>query len=695
MKKFTFITMLMLLVGTMAKAELMDKAFYKMKRFATVQDATVTATEKGTNPITVKSNKNNNTPRYLYTVWGEDAYVKCPAELPETGYTFSTEFAITADAGVSNCMELVLAPENTGFKLTHMRLFNKNEYFFRMHQAANKNEEGLCEVYINGDVEEDADWNFGEKVGKQVFMTPGVNYSIRVTVSKDGSKSSYVIKEIESGNVLAEGEKDITALENKHIGMIWFNTGGGCTYDFNDMKLSTLQDGPFSSEPSAELLAVIGKQRAYYVNFSEGETLHWKQLGDAEDAVTGEALANGEEYTVEYGDANDTRDFEANSEEYVGTKIIYCTESGELKVWTSLADNEENTSDEVIVNVECVEIAMPNPVATITNVSEGYSKEYTISADNSETLLNPTVTIKCIVKDASGNKVTEKDIMSGEKVTFEDAGSLELYAYDGTHPTPWYTQSETVSVNNNVEYVKQNFTNYAWTKAECDETKAGYTVTEIVDNANKSHWDRIYSDQKYGYDENGNASAWADGTEYAYVKEGFNFYPGTVIGTDDAKWNVQVPEDIYTGFSPIVPATAENYEEGAWAIFPLEGIVYYAINITNLTVGIDSKYVSDDASKPNFYIVHTRGGYDRPDKGDCNATTVCVAGENYSLYRYDTAICDVTVMTYKGFTPGETGISTVNAAETAAPVVKKVVTDKGIVIVKGDKAYSVSGAQIK
>ena len=52
-------------------------------------------------------------------------------------------------------------------------------------------------------------------------------------------------------------------------------------------------------------------------------------------------------------------------------------------------------------------------------------------------------------------------------------------------------------------------------------------------------------------------------------------------------------------------------------------------------------------------------------------------------------------MTYKGFVPGTTGISTVNANETSAPAVKKVVTKNGVVIVKGDKIYSVSGTQLK
>ena len=343
---------------------------------------------------------------------------------------------------------------------------------------------------------------------------------------------------------------------------------------------------------------------------------------------------------------------------------------------------------------------MPTPVATITNVEEGFAKEYTISVDNSNTLLKPTVTINYVVKNAAGAVVAEKkDAMTGEVVKMTEAGTLELYAYDGTHPTPWYNQSEKVTVTNNAEYVVAETKDYAWSKADCDASKPGFTVTEIVDNANKSHWDRVYSDQKYGYDANNNASVWADGTEYVSVKEGYGFYPGTAIGTDDAKWNVQVPEDATTAFAPLAPTedllANSKYVATAWGIFPLEGIVYYNTAITNASLTLDAKYTSDDASKPNFYIVHTRGGYDRPDKGDCNNTTVCVAGEPYNLYRYDTAICDVKVLTYKGFTPGTSGINHVNSAETSVPAVKKMMTKNGLVIVKGDKTFSVSGAQIK
>ena len=491
------------------------------------------------------------------------------------------------------------------------------------------------------------------------------------------------------------GVHKYTCAEDR-AGIFVFGMNGTSTHQLSNIGLCYAAEGPFATEPNADLFAARLTERDYYVNIAEGNTLHWIQLGNA-TGVDGTEYVDGEEYSVSYSEAIDTREFETD-EENPGSKIIYCTKPGDLKMWTVLDENDAKSMD-VVIPVTCEKISMPTPVATITNVEEGFAKEYTISADNSNTLLTPQVTINCVVKDAAGKAIETKDVMPGEVIKMTEAGSLELYAYDGTHPSPWYEPSETVTQKNNAEYVVAEVKNYAWSKDECDATKAGFTVTEIVDAANKSHWDRVYSDQKYGYDENGNASAWVDGTEYASVKEGFGFYPGTSIGTADAKWNVQVPEDATTAFAPLAP-TADliansKYVATAWGIFPNEGIVYYNTAITNAPVTLDAKYTSDDASKPNFYIVHTRGGYDRPDKGDCNATTVCVAGEPYNLYRYDTAICDVKVMTYKGFTPNTTGISSVNAAEVAAPAVKKVMTKDGLVIVKGNKTFSLSGAQMK
>ena len=707
MKKFTFIAMLLAVFAMTAKAQVMDKYFFKvptdkMSEGWIIQDAGNFASTPGKEYLEVQNKKNGG--RMLNYFWNKAAWAGVdPATLPNSTYKFTMDLNMSNMAARAD-MEFTLLPVNM-CTLSDSRVSTHNyhwykanegeDYFFRWRvgekpAAAN----GDFTIWINEEPTAKNDWN--QTTEETLTLSSQKTYKFAVAINTEAKTATYTIAD-EEGTVLKTGVHNYTCEENR-AGIFVFGMNGTSTHQLSNIGLSYEAEGPFAQEPSVDLLAAIGEQRAYYVTFPEGHTLHWIQLGDAE-GLDGTAYADDEECSVAYGDATDTREMETSGDG--GSKIIFCNKSGQLKVWTALEDDENNKSNEIVNDVVCEQITMPTPSASIVNVEEGYKKVYKIVADNSETLMKPTVTIH--YKKTVDGKVEEGKILTGETITLDGKGSLELYSYDGTHPVemPWYAPSEKVTVENDVEYVVAENKNYAWTKEECDAAKAGFSVTEIVDNANKSHWDRVYSTQMYGYDANGNATACteADAANYVTTKSGHGFYDMASIGTDNAKWNVQVPEDATTAFAPLAP-TADflansKYVASAWSIFPLEGIVYYNTAVTNATVTLDPKYTSDDASKPNFYIVHTRGGYDRPDKGDCNATTVCVAGENFNLYRYDTALCDVKVMTYKGFTPNTTGISSVNAAEVAAPAVKKVMTKDGLVIVKGNKTFSLSGAQMK
>lgn len=707
MKKFTFIAMLLAVFAMTAKAQVMDKYFFKvptdkMSEDWIIQDASNFAATPGKEYLEVQNKKNGG--RMLNYFWNEAAWAGVdPATLPNSTYKFTMDLNMSNMAARAD-MEFTLLPINM-CTATDNRVSTHNyhwykanegdDYFFRWRvgekpAAAN----GDYTIWINEEPTAKNDWN--QTTEETLTISSQKTYKFAVAINTEAKTATYTIADAE-GTVLKTGVHKYTCAEDR-AGIFVFGMNGTSTHQLSNIGLSYEAEDPFAQEPSVDLFAAIGEQRAYFVTFPEGHTLHWTQLGDAE-GLDGTAYADGEEAAVSYSDATDTREMETSGDG--GSKIIFCNKSGQLKVWTTLDEDETNKSNEIVNDVVCKQITMPTPSASIVNVEEGYKKVYQIVADNSETLMKPTVTIH--YKKTVDGKVEEGNILTGETVTLEGKGALELYSFDGTHPVemPWYAPSEKVTVENDVEYVVAENKNYAWTKEECDAAKAGFSVTEIVDNANKSHWDRAYSTQMYGYDANGNATACtdADASNYVSTKKGHGFYDMTCIGTDDAKWNVQVPENATTAFAPLAP-TADfiansKYVASAWSIFPLEGIVYYNTAVTNATLSLDAKYTSDDANKPNFYIVHTRGGYDRPDKGDCNKTTVCVAGENFNLFRYDTALCDVKVMTYKGFAPNTTGISSVNAAEVAAPAVKKVMTKDGLVIVKGNKTFSLSGAQMK
>lgn len=704
MKKFTFIAMLMLFICGMAKAD--DKYFFKVPtdKFSSgwvVQDAGNFESKPDKEYLEVYNKKNGG--RMLNYFWNEDAWSNVDVNnLPHNTYKFTMDLNMSSMAARSD-MEFDLLPVNACTETdsrvsTHnYHWFNNDgeDYFFRFRVGtAPTLANGDFTILINENPSARNDWP--KEADNSCVLSSQKTYKFAVSINVVDKTATYTITD-EEGKQVATGVHKYVCAENR-VGIFVFAMNGTSKHQLSNIGLSYEAEGPFANEPTSELISVMKTERDYYVNFSEGETLHWIQLGDAEDVISGEKYIDGEEYALAYGDADDNSDFSSGEGECLGNKIIYCTVSGNLKMWTTL-DSNDAKSDDVVVPVVCDDVVMPTPKATISNVSKGYAKEYTLTADNSETLLKPTVTIHYTVKDASGNKTKEGNVLTGEKININDKGSLEIYSWDQTNPEEYYTKSDVVTVENNAEYEEANFTNYALTKSECSTAKTGFTVSEIVDKANKSHWDRAYSTQKYGYNANGDASVYVDGTDYAWVKQGWGFYDMSEIGTDNAKWNVLVPDDPTTAFAPLAPTEAftgnSKYDASAWNIFPLEGIVYYNTAITNATLTLDPKYTSDDANKPNFYVVHTRGGYDRPDKGDCNVYTVCVAGEDYSLFRYDTALCDVKVMTYKGFVPGTTGISTVNANETSAPAVKKVVTKNGVVIVKGDKIYSVSGTQLK
>ncbi len=707
MKKFTFIAMLLAVFAMTAKAQVMDKYFFKvptdkMSEGWIVQDAGNFASTPGKEYLEVQNKKNGG--RMFNYFWNEAAWANTDvATLPNNTYKFTMDLNMSNMAARAD-MEFVLlpvdmcTPTDTRVSTHNYHWYKVNDgddYFFRWRvgekpAAAN----GDYTIWINEEPTAKNDWN--QTTEETLTLSSQTTYKFAVVINTEANTATYTISDAE-GNPLKTGVHNYTCEEDR-AGIFVFGMNGTSTHQLSNIGLSYEAEGPFAQEPSVDLLAAIGQQRAYYVTFPEGHTLHWTQLGDAE-GIDGTAYADGEECSVAYSDAIDTREMETSGEG--GSKIIFCNKTGQLKVWTTLEDDETNKSNEVVNDVVCQQITMPTPSASIVNVEEGYKKVYQIVADNSETLMKPTVTIH--YKKTVGGVTTEGNVLTGETIALDGQGSLELYSYDGTHPVemPWYAPSEKVTVENNVEYVVADKKDYAWTKEECDAAKTGFTVTEIVDNANKSHWDRAYSTQMYGYDANGNSTACteADAANYVSTKKGFGIFDMASIGTDNAKWNVQVPEDATTAFAPLAP-TADfiansKYEASAWSIFPYEGIVYYNIAVTNAALSLDAKYTSDDVEKPNFYIVHTRGGYDRPDKGDCNKTTVCVAGENFNLNRYDTALCDVKVMTYKGFVPGVSGIKNVNTAETSASAVKKVVTKNGVVIVKDGKTFSVAGAQLK
>lgn len=700
MKKFTLIaTAAMAMVVGTANAELMDKYFYKISTETnegwTLQDAGRMTLTPGKDALSV--NLTNNGGRMINRFWNEEAWTKVSLEsLPESTYKFSYDMKMVVNSTRTD-MEFVLLPVGA-CSATDSRVSSHNyhwfnaqdaegadgtviEDFFFRYRVYNSTADAV-RILINEQPNARGNWVAVTEASDTAVLNVGVKYTFDVEINAANKAAKYAII-AEDGTVVKDGVHNYVCAESRAGIWIMSANSANSTMELSKMGLSYKKEGPFASEPSAELFWVENTERDYMVSFNEGEVLHWVQLGDAEDVVSGNTYEAGVEYTVSYGDAMDTKEFEQGEDG--GRKIITCNASGTLKLWTSMADDETNTSDEVLVEVACERITFPAPVVTITNVTEGYGKEYTITVDNSEVLLKPTVTIHYKMNDGS-----EGDILSGEKLNFTAAGSVELYSWDKTHKTECYGRSETVTVTNDVEYTVAVEKNFQMTADAINAGLEGFHTVTIVDDAGKSHWDRIMSSETRGYKEDGTNEVYsADNADsYTWVKTGHNLYADAACGTADAKWPALVANDPRNIALPLVPSEedVETYKvlldksDYAWTIFPFEGVVYYDVNTTAdngkcavkkndagdagyVEMELEAKYTSDNAAKPNFFIVTTTGGYNRPDKGDCSASQVIVAGNKFWLYRYDTAISSVKVMTYKGFVAGLEGIQAERAQQ--------------------------------
>ena len=313
MKKFTFIALLMFIVCAMAKAD--DKYFFKvptdkMSESWIIQDAGNFAATPGKEYLEVQNKKNGG--RMLNYFWNEDAWAKTDvASLPNSTYKFTMDLNMSNMAARAD-MEFVLLPidmctsSDTRVSTHNYHWYKANEgddYFFRWRvgekpAAAN----GDFTIWINEEPTAKNDWS--QTTEETLTLSSQTTYKFAVVINTEANTATYTISDAE-GNPLKTGVHNYTCTEDR-AGIFVFGMNGTSLHQLSNIGLSYEAEGPFAQEPSVDLLAAIGQQRAYYVTFPEGHTLHWTQLGDAE-GIDGTAYADGEEYSVAYGDAIDYR----------------------------------------------------------------------------------------------------------------------------------------------------------------------------------------------------------------------------------------------------------------------------------------------------------------------------------------------------------------------------------------------------
>lgn len=683
MKKFLLLSATA--VAMTANAEVIDKAF-----FSVPNDNTLAWAVQDAGNVTITTSKDymefshaKNAGRMFNYFWNEEGWTLAPAEFPESTYKVSWDYEMVFNPTDRGDFEMTVIPIDgtttnaaQGNLATHNYRYLGDAFFraFISEKADVAGEGGKFTLALNDTPASRNSWDVSTA---EAFVTlqNGVMYTFNVDVNVAAhTTTSYVVNKATGERVGMTNAAGEAINETVHQLLEETDTrAGGFALSFQgkgaegnsverlgNLKMSYKYDGLIAENPAAVLAFVIREERDYMVKFAEGHVLHWILPGETEEA---------DESGVAYTDATDDEE----TGDY-GNKLIECYQTGTLQFWTSLEDDETIVSDVIKIDVDASLIKMPEPSLTIVNVEEGYKKTYKVNADNSELPLKPTIYLPWTIKDQSGAVVAQGTADNGDEIVMEVPGTFEVYSRDMTRPDGgvWYETSDVVVIANNTEYQLALEKSYRYTFEEA-ASLPGFHENIVSDNGS-SHWDRIYSDEVVNYyDAEGNLD---------WTKTGFGLYPTTQITDKTASIPTYVVDlDNYKkGFLPLVPGDAEmNESSNYWSIFPLEGIVFYALYKnnnkddgalpSNHEIGIEERWISDKAENPNIYIVETTNQYDRPDKGNCTSTTVLTVGDSYSLYRYDTAINSVKIYTYKGFTPGESGIQDVqNDAQRVAPI---------------------------
>ena len=447
----------------------------------------------------------------------------------------------------------------------------------------------------------------------------------------------------------------------------------------DNLKVQVITSYDIANKPSVALTGVFNEERTYSIAFQDEEVLHIKGT-------------DGKEIDVLYGDTEG------------GVYKYTTTTSGTLEAWTT---SGTATSEKESVQVDCSIIQLPQATVAITNASVGFAKEYTISVSNDEVPTKPTLYVAYQYKDENGNVVKEaEETFSGEKVTVDGKGTLTV-----TVVAQGFGQSVT-SVTNDTEFEQKYLIDFQHMTVD-DLTAKGFEDKGTLDAASgggESTWtsgQRLYYRIATGeVDADGNPT-WTNYPYYGASEAGLTpiqryrflqskltqdvahsifaplytwYYNDGVVATSCDENGEPLTSDseqpknsgnvvhavggsvnlqVYIGVGFVFPGVqgdAENYDPA--------GAGYGNIRVANATLGVDGLTDSE------FIIVSKVGGYgNTANHGDFAAGTDSEAAkaewlqqdlgatkevytglQTFQLYRIDTAISRVTVLTPKNGT---------------------------------------------
>lgn len=468
-------------------------------------------------------------------------------------------------------------------------------------------------------------------------------YNVALDIDTQARTVEYTVTDLNEQDAVITGSYTVPeGISMAATGIFYLSTRYRGDTNFDNIAITEETDGDFANKPTVALVGINNHQRVYAITaVSDDEEIH--------------ATFNGEDVTGNILDGNWSNN--ANYDpDFEGIVTDECP-AGTLVVWTTMGTA---TSEQVSLEVSSDIIPTPAATATIANVQEGYAKTFKLFADGTTLPVPATVAFT----------VDGQTVYNNGTFDVTAQGAIEVVAQAlGYGPT-------TTTIENNTEYTTA--ATYDYQKMTWDELQALPSVTAGEwDDANTSHWLGHYLPANYEGADNKPTFQLTESDKLPVVKVAKN-------AAGDAYENVEPFTIKYNGNKEV--DTDPNV-----CLLRDEGLVYATTKYNNLILNINPKWTSADVTKPNFAVLTLTGSYDRFDKqsmispglddagnpiwednskNNCHRTEVIATdAKDYNLYRFDTAINCVKIMTYVGFDPTAiAGVAEAANATAAAPV---------------------------
>lgn len=489
-------------------------------------------------------------------------------------------------------------------------------------------------------------------------LEAGKWYTVSLNVNVESREVAYSIFDVnDSSDIIKDGtlvvpETDINGNEISMYaeGLFILVARYQTIYDIDNILISYDSSEDYANAPTVALTRlgrteddqVDERLRAYTITFIDGETLH----------VVG---TDGETVEIEYSDCE-------------GAYVYETTTSGTFKAWTTYGKAESEVMETV---VDCEPIKLPEVVATISSVTEGYGKTYTLSVDNSEVPLRPAISIAYEFTGVNGESISSTDdVYSGAKVTVSEEGTLKITSKAAGYAS---TSSE---VKNDIQFETKKV--YDFARMTKEELKVpGFAEWKVCNSAKTSGFDNWSARKRLYYTNGTTTETGEDGTETEVAN---NVYPFGYISDDNT---TNVIEYSVIDRAAIPETTKGQYFEGL-TIFPDRGKVdegglpnvgmMYRIGLYNdQTKNNNNNIIVHDLDATDFVVVNYINNYGgnsiHPECATDEEYFKVLAGEDavysvaqsgvlneetglydltHALYRIDTACTKITVFKQAG-----------------------------------------------